>query len=76
MKMHDALEVIAEGQRGSPVDFRYVAKNTQSGSPKVIVEVCGNDPDRGRAAEEPEQSFREDDLGGKARSDSRSLTRS
>lgn len=44
--MHNASEVVSQGQRRSPVDFRRVPKDMEGGTPEMIVEVGGNDPDR------------------------------
>ena len=50
-------------------------KTSEGGAPKVIVEVGGDDPDRGRAAKEPNDGFVEMVRAGLG-ADRRFLTRS
>jgi hypothetical protein len=54
MKMHDALEVVAEGKCWSAIDFRSSAIDRLRSPAKVIVEIGGDDPEGICAAKDAE----------------------
>jgi hypothetical protein len=55
--MHDALEVVAERKRRGVIDFWNSAINSLCCDPKVIVEVCRDDPDSICTAKEANNGF-------------------